>query len=65
VTQLILRVYPAGAMQTGATKGDATKASATRPTASKTGMGTVSSTVPMVPLPAAIPIRGGWLVIQL
>ncbi len=65
VTQLILRVYPARAMQTGATKGDATKASATRPTASKTGMGTVSSTVPMVPLPAAIPIRGGWLVIQL
>lgn len=68
VTQLVLRVYPAAAIQTRMAKADATTAGAPRSGAMKTAPAkarTGSNTVPIVPLPAAIPIRDGWLVIQL
>lgn len=73
VTQLILRVYPAGAMQAGTANAGVAKASANRQAATRSGEirsgeirpGTTSIPFPIAPLPAAIPTRDGWLVLQL
>ena len=63
VTQLIFRVYPAGAMKTGESNAGATIPTGTRPTAARIKIG--SNSISIAPPPAAIPVRDGWLVIQL
>lgn len=63
MTQLVLRVYPAGAMESGSSKAGGTRSTATKTVPAKDG--TVSTPSSIHSLPAAIPIRDGWLVIQL